>query len=143
MDTVYRLRLAKKLKSIVCVYKVLYVYINFEVDRSKFYLKIYFTNIITVAPQIQPSGITLALLGDRVELKCLVKSKPPPKVIFWRDHEGREPVPLGSNYEMTTDASSAVCNHVFDWNMLFIFKRCIFVGPQPNHDDSYYSSANQ
>lgn len=50
----------------------------------------------------------MALLGDRVELKCVVKSKPPPKVIFWRDHEGHEPVPLGSNYEMTTDASSDV-----------------------------------
>lgn len=60
------------------------------------------------APRVQPSGITLALLGERVELKCVVKSRPPPKVIFWRDHEGHEPVPLGSNYEMTTDASSDV-----------------------------------
>lgn len=58
------------------------------------------------APSIQPSSVTLALLGDKVELKCVVKSRPPPKVIFWRDHEGQEPVPLGSNYEMTTDASS-------------------------------------
>lgn len=58
------------------------------------------------APSIQPSSVTLALLGDKVELKCVVKSRPPPKVIFWRDHEGQEPVPLGSNYEMMTDASS-------------------------------------
>lgn len=60
------------------------------------------------APRIQPSGITLALLGERVELKCVVKARPAPKVIFWRDHEGHVPVPLGSNYEMTTDASSDV-----------------------------------
>lgn len=62
------------------------------------------------APRIQPSGITLSLLGDRVDLKCVVKAKPPPKVIFWRDHEGNSPVPLGSNFEMTTDASSDVRN---------------------------------
>lgn len=60
----------------------------------------------------------MALLGDRVELKCVVKSKPPPKVIFWRDHEGAEPVPLGSNYEMTTDASSDVSKILF----VFILK---------------------
>lgn len=66
-------------------------------------------NIFAVAPRIQPAGITLSLIGDRVDLKCIVKSKPPPKVIFWRDHEGQKPVPLGSNYEMTTDASSDVC----------------------------------
>lgn len=73
--------------------------------------KLFVQNI--VAPRIQPAGITLALIGDRVELKCVVKSKPPPKVIFWRDHEGHEPVPLGSNYEMTTDASSDVNIHFY------------------------------
>lgn len=63
---------------------------------------------ILVAPQIQASGITLALLGDRVDLKCTVKAKPAPKVIFWRDHEGRVPVIVGKNYEMTMEASSTV-----------------------------------
>lgn len=48
------------------------------------------------------------MLGERVELKCVVKAKPPPQVIFWRDHEGKEPVPLGANYEMTTDVNSDV-----------------------------------
>lgn len=71
----------------------------------------------TVAPRVTPTGITLALLGDRVELKCVVKSKPPPKVIFWRDHEGHEPVPLGSNYEMTTDASSDVSLLKFSFSL--------------------------
>ncbi|XP_037031427.1 Ig-like and fibronectin type-III domain-containing protein 2 isoform X3 [Bradysia coprophila] len=61
---------------------------------------------ISFAPQIQASGITLALLGDRVDLKCTVKAKPAPKVIFWRDHEGRVPVIVGKNYEMTMEASS-------------------------------------
>ena len=65
-------------------------------------------SVFSVIPRIQPSGITLALLNERVELKCVVKAKPPPQVIFWRDHEGREPVQLGSNYEMTTDTGSDV-----------------------------------
>lgn len=60
------------------------------------------------APRIQPSGITLSLAGERVELKCVVKARPTPKVIFWRDSEGNQPVPLGSNYEMSTDSSSDV-----------------------------------
>lgn len=50
----------------------------------------------------------MALLGERVELKCVVKARPVPEVIFWRDPEGKVPVPLGSNYEMTTDRSSDV-----------------------------------
>lgn len=62
------------------------------------------------APRITPSGITLSLAGERVELKCIVKAKPPPKVIFWRDSEGNRPVPVGSNYEVMTDASSDVSN---------------------------------
>lgn len=61
---------------------------------------------VSVAPQIQASGITLALLGERVELKCTVRAKPTPRVIFWRDHEGRVPVIIGKNYEVTMDANS-------------------------------------
>lgn len=68
---------------------------------------------ILVAPQIQASGITLALLGDRVDLKCTVKAKPAPKVIFWRDHEGRVPVIVGKNYEMTMEASNTVSSDFF------------------------------
>lgn len=41
-------------------------------------------------------------------MKCTVKAKPAPKVIFWRDHEGRVPVIVGKNYEMTMEASSTV-----------------------------------
>lgn len=61
-----------------------------------------------VAPRIQPSGITLGLSGERVELKCVVTAKPPPQVIFWRDQAGHEVVVLGSNFEMTTESSSDV-----------------------------------
>lgn len=70
------------------------------------------SHLLPVAPRIQPAGITLALLGERVELKCVVKAKPPPQVIFWRDHEGKEPVPLGANYEMTTDVNSDVSSRL-------------------------------
>lgn len=86
-------------------------------------------NFASVAPQIQASGITLALLGDRVELKCTVKAKPAPKVIFWRDHEGRVPVIVGKNYEMTMEASSTVSISMnftlFDQKILIFFPGCI------------------
>lgn len=112
----------------------------------------------TDAPRVQPSGITLALLNDRVELKCIVKSKPPPKVIFWRDHEGHEPVPLGSNYEMTTDASSDVsfffspCGNTIK-AVKIPLKWITFIklshyhinstGSQPNNHDSNHSSSHK
>lgn len=56
---------------------------------------------INFAPKIQANGITVAAVGDTVELKCLIKSKPVPKTMFWRDHEGRIPVIQSANYEMT------------------------------------------
>lgn len=99
MDMVFLRKLAKRLESTVSINRIKNKCRTISFNSFK-------SNI--VAPRIQPSGITLALLGDRVELKCVVKSKPSPKVIFWKDHEGAEPVPLGSNYEMTTDASSDV-----------------------------------
>lgn len=81
---------------------------------------IFFSN--SVAPQIQASGITLALLGERVDLKCTVKAKPTPKVIFWRDHEGRVPVIIGKNFEMTMEANNEV-NEAIRINMFFF---CVF-----------------
>lgn len=56
---------------------------------------------INFAPKIQAAGITVASLGDNVELKCSIKSKPIPKTMFWRDHDGRIPVIQSANYEMT------------------------------------------
>lgn len=56
---------------------------------------------INFAPKIQAAGITVASVGDSVELKCSIKSKPIPKTMFWRDHDGRVPVIQSANYEMT------------------------------------------
>lgn len=56
---------------------------------------------INFAPKIQAAGITVASVGDSVELKCSIKSKPIPKTMFWRDHDGRVPVIKSANYDMT------------------------------------------
>ncbi|XP_055693632.1 Ig-like and fibronectin type-III domain-containing protein 1 [Lutzomyia longipalpis] len=60
---------------------------------------------ISYAPRIKASEITLASIGEQVDLKCTVKAKPSPKAMFWRDHDGRVPVIQGGNYDMslTTD----------------------------------------
>lgn len=56
---------------------------------------------INFSPKIQAAGITVASLGDFVELKCSIKSKPNPKTMFWRDLDGRIPVIQSPNYDMT------------------------------------------
>lgn len=43
-----------------------------------------------------------------VDIKCKVNAKPTPKVIFWRDHNGRVPVILGNNYHMKIDNDTEV-----------------------------------
>lgn len=43
----------------------------------------------------------MASVGDEVELRCMVDSKPAPKTIFWRDHDGRIPVIQGGNYDIS------------------------------------------
>ncbi|XP_065358816.1 Ig-like and fibronectin type-III domain-containing protein 2 isoform X1 [Calliphora vicina] len=55
---------------------------------------------ICYPPKIQAAGITVAAVGDEVELRCMVDSKPVPKTIFWRDHDGRIPVIQGGNYDI-------------------------------------------
>lgn len=42
----------------------------------------------------------MASVGNEVELRCMVDSKPEPKTIFWRDHDGRIPVIEGGNYHI-------------------------------------------
>lgn len=59
-------------------------------------------------PKIQAAGITVASVGDEVELRCTVDSKPAPKTIFWRDHDGRVPVPQGGNYYASVSNVSSV-----------------------------------
>lgn len=50
---------------------------------------------------MKPGGIQVASVGDTVELKCSVKANPKPKMLFWRDHDGRVPVIQGANFDMT------------------------------------------
>lgn len=60
-----------------------------------------FTVLIAVAPRIQASGITVASVGESVDLKCTVRARPIPKTMFWRDHDGRVPVIQGGNFDMS------------------------------------------
>ncbi|XP_055528945.1 Ig-like and fibronectin type-III domain-containing protein 1 [Wyeomyia smithii] len=55
---------------------------------------------ISFAPRIQASGITIASVGESVDLKCTVRARPIPKTMFWRDHDGRVPVIQGGNFGM-------------------------------------------
>ncbi|XP_067642607.1 Ig-like and fibronectin type-III domain-containing protein 1 isoform X2 [Eurosta solidaginis] len=57
---------------------------------------------ICYAPKITASGITVASVGDEVELRCTVDAKPTPKTIFWRDHDGGMPVIQGGRYDIST-----------------------------------------
>ncbi|XP_002074396.3 Ig-like and fibronectin type-III domain-containing protein 2 isoform X1 [Drosophila willistoni] len=62
-------------------------------------------------PKIQAAGITVASVGDEIELRCTVDSKPAPKTIFWREKEGRIPVITGGNYYVsvrTNDTRSSI-----------------------------------
>ncbi|EDW70342.2 Ig-like and fibronectin type-III domain-containing protein 1 [Drosophila virilis] len=63
---------------------------------------------ICYPPKIQAAGITVASIGDEVELRCMVDSKPAPKTIFWRDHDGRVPVPQGGNYYVSVTNVSTI-----------------------------------
>nr|CAD7440282.1 unnamed protein product [Timema bartmani] len=49
---------------------------------------------------ISPSGITMAALGDSVVLECQVDAHPEPKMLFWRDQNGRVPVIQGGKYDI-------------------------------------------
>lgn len=56
-------------------------------------------------PHIQASGITMAALGDVVKLECKVDAHPEPKMMFWRDHNGRVPVIQGGKYDLSMKAA--------------------------------------
>lgn len=57
--------------------------------------------IFLVAPKIQAAGITVTSNGEAVDLKCTVNATPMPKLVFWRDHDGKVPVIQGGNYHMS------------------------------------------
>ncbi|XP_069682864.1 Ig-like and fibronectin type-III domain-containing protein 1 isoform X1 [Periplaneta americana] len=55
---------------------------------------------ISHQPHITASGITMAAQGDSVVLECTVDAHPEPKMMFWRDHNGRVPVIQGGKYDI-------------------------------------------
>ncbi|XP_018795157.1 PREDICTED: Ig-like and fibronectin type-III domain-containing protein 2 isoform X1 [Bactrocera latifrons] len=65
---------------------------------------------ICYAPKITAAGITVASLGDEVELRCTVDAKPTPKTIFWRDHDGRVPVIQGGHFDISTKMNESHTN---------------------------------
>ncbi|XP_043647954.1 Ig-like and fibronectin type-III domain-containing protein 2 [Drosophila teissieri] len=62
---------------------------------------------ICYPPKIQAAGITVASIGDEIELRCTVNSKVPPKTIFWREKDGRVPVINGGNYFISVKANES------------------------------------
>lgn len=62
----------------------------------------------TVAPRIKSPEYATGVIGKTADIKCTVDAKPTPKVIFWRDHDGRIPVILGNNYRMKIDNDTEV-----------------------------------
>lgn len=64
-------------------------------------------------PRLKPGGIQVASVGDTIELKCSVKANPKPKMLFWRDHDGRVPVIQGANFDMTMMDDDNVSNEIF------------------------------
>lgn len=47
---------------------------------------------VSDVPKLVASKITMANLGDTVTLECMVDAHPEPKMMFWRDAQGRTPV---------------------------------------------------
>lgn len=48
-------------------------------------------------------------------MKCTVKANPKPKMLFWRDHDGRIPVIQGANFDMNMidDETVSDFTHLF------------------------------
>lgn len=67
----------------------------------------YYTFPLADPPKIQAAGITVANIGDEIELRCTVDSKPAPKTIFWREKDGRVPVINGGNYFISVKANES------------------------------------
>lgn len=51
-----------------------------------------FLSSFSDVPKLVASKITMANLGDTVTLECMVDAHPEPKMMFWRDAQGRTPV---------------------------------------------------
>ncbi|XP_050529397.1 Ig-like and fibronectin type-III domain-containing protein 1 isoform X2 [Daktulosphaira vitifoliae] len=55
---------------------------------------------ISYIPKLVASKITMASLGDTVTLECMVDAHPEPKMLFWRDAQGRKPVIQSSKHDV-------------------------------------------
>ncbi|XP_055857089.1 Ig-like and fibronectin type-III domain-containing protein 2 [Episyrphus balteatus] len=62
---------------------------------------------ISYPPRVQASGITVAGIGESVDLKCAVRSIPNPKTMFWRDKDGRIPIMQGGNYDISFKSNAS------------------------------------
>lgn len=54
----------------------------------------------------------MATSGDSVVLECAVDAQPKPKMMFWRDPDGRVPVIQGGKYEVDIIYSKEVSTFV-------------------------------
>lgn len=54
-------------------------------------------------PHITAAGITMAVLGDTVDLECTVDAQPEPKMLFWKDASGWMPVIQGGQYNINVN----------------------------------------
>ncbi|KAJ1522116.1 hypothetical protein ONE63_002427 [Megalurothrips usitatus] len=59
--------------------------------------------VISHGPTIAAAGITMAVLGDTVDLECTVDAQPEPKMLFWKDASGWMPVIQGGQYNIAVN----------------------------------------
>ncbi|XP_034250543.1 Ig-like and fibronectin type-III domain-containing protein 1 [Thrips palmi] len=59
--------------------------------------------VISHGPHITAAGITMAVLGDTVDLECTVEAQPQPKMLFWKDASGWMPVIQGGQYNINVN----------------------------------------
>jgi hypothetical protein len=57
----------------------------------------------------------MAAHGDSVVLECTVDAYPEPKMMFWRDHNGRVPVIQGGKYDINIQPAKDVRTNTKYW----------------------------
>lgn len=57
-------------------------------------------------------------------MKCTVKANPKPKMLFWRDHDGRIPVIQGANFDMNMIDDETVSDFIHFFDGLYINTLC-------------------
>lgn len=69
---------------------------NMHVIFARSHSSILFADV----PKLVASKITMANQGDTVTLECMVDAHPEPKMMFWRDAQGRTPVIQSSKHDV-------------------------------------------